>query len=302
LPIIDTVRVMSERLMKRGNPFAPDRTHVHHRFLDLGFHHRFTVLIIQGLTLFWAMIALIFYKQPAHWLFFSYIILSILFYAVLRLLLKRKDSLPLLKRDSDRSLRESYLFMMLAKWNHRVDPILAFLLLVFFAWTALSPLDVGDQVFRISIVLLLVSSVSFFLARDLRNPFLMALLFMSGMVIAFQSEQLGLTSGGDVFSQSAFRNLLFVLGGALVIFKVTFRNGERVLAHPSMDFLLFAMSLSLAILSPELQLTYRLQEVILKGIVLFVTFKILAVHSRPMLRYVFWGIHGLLLTFVLRGL
>jgi len=36
--------------------------------------------------------------------------------------------------------------------------------------------------------------------------------------------------------------------------------------------------------------------------VLFVSFKILAVHSRVTLRYVFWGIHGVLLTFVLRGM
>jgi UDP-GlcNAc:undecaprenyl-phosphate GlcNAc-1-phosphate transferase len=83
---------------------------------------------------------------------------------------------------------------------------------------------------------------------------------------------------------------------------VTFHNGTGVLRQPSMDFLLFAMALSLAILSPELKLTYRLHEVVLKGIVLFISFKILAVHSRLMLRWVFWGIHGLLLTFVLRGM
>jgi UDP-GlcNAc:undecaprenyl-phosphate GlcNAc-1-phosphate transferase len=302
LPIIDTVRVMSERLMRRGNPFVPDRTHVHHRFLDLGFHHRFTVLIIHGMTLFWGMVALTCYKQPAHFLLFSYILLSALFYVSLRFLLKHKESIPILGRDSDRSLKDTHLFKTLAHWNQKVDFLLALLLLVFFIYTACSPLDVGEQVFRISIVLLVISSVSFFLARDLRNPFLMALLFMSGMVIAFQSEQLGLTSGESYFSQAAVRNVLFLVGGALVVFKVIFRNGERVLQQPSMDFLLFAMSLSLAILSPELQLTYRLHEVIFKGIVLFVSFKILAVHSRVTLRYVFWGIHGVLLTFVLRGM
>ena len=302
LPIIDTVRVMSERVMRRGNPFVPDRSHVHHRFLDLGFHHRFTVLIIHGMTLFWSMIALTCYKQPAHWLLYSYILLSALFYVLLRFLLKHKEAIPILGRDSDRSLKDSYLFKKLAQWNHKVDFLLALLLLFFFLYTACSPLDVGEQVFRISIVLLVISSVSFFLARDLRNPFLMALLFMSGMVIAFQSEQLGLNSGESYFSQAAVRNVLFLLGGVLVVFKVVFRNGERVLHQPSMDFLLFAMSMSLAILSPELQLTYRLHEVIFKGIVLFVSFKILAVHSRITLRYVFWGIHGVLLTFVLRGM
>lgn len=302
LPIIDTVRVMSERLIKRGNPFAPDRSHVHHRFLDLGFHHRFTVLIIHGLTLFWAMIALLFYKQPGHLLLSSYILLSVLFYAALRLSLKYKRYFPILNRDSDRSLRESRIFLTLARWNDKVDPVLAFLLLIFFGWTALSPLDVGAQVFRISLVLLLVSCVSFFISRNLRNPFLMALLFISGMVIAFQSEQFGLGGVDHSFSQATFRNLLFIIGGMLVAYKVTFHNGTGVLRQPSMDFLLFAMALSLAILSPELKLTYRLHEVVLKGIVLFVSFKILAVHSRLMLRWVFWGIHGLLLTFVLRGM
>lgn len=302
LPIIDTVRVMGERLMRRGNPFLPDRTHVHHRFLDLGFHHRFTVLIIHGLTLFWALVAMFCYEQPAHWLLFSYIVLSVLFYSALRLSLQYKDKIPLLNRDSDRSLRESRLFCFLAHWNHKVDPVLAVLLLVFFTWTAFSPIDVGEQVFRTSIVLLLVSSVSFFISRDLRNPFLMALLFMSGMLIAFQSEQLGLSGDGFMLSQSIFSNLLFFVGGLLVVYKVLFRNGERLLYQPSMDFLLFAMALSLAIISPELKLTYRLHEVILKGMVLFISFKILAVHSRLMLRWVFWGIHGLLLTFVLRGM
>lgn len=132
LPIIDTVRVMSERLIRRGNPFLPDRTHVHHRFLDLGFHHRFTVLIIHGLTMFWALVAMFCYEQPAHWLLFSYIVLSVLFYAALRLSLQYKDKIPLLHRDSDRSLRESRLFIFLAHWNHKVDPVLAFLLLIFF--------------------------------------------------------------------------------------------------------------------------------------------------------------------------
>ncbi|APG25714.1 MraY family glycosyltransferase [Syntrophotalea acetylenica] len=302
LPIIDTVRVMSERILRRGNPFAPDRTHVHHRFLDLGFHHRFTVLVIHGLTLFWAVVALLCRDFPAYWLLFGYIVLSVLFYAGLRLSLKFRDKLPLLSRDSDRSLRESQVFQTLARWNHHVEPVLAGLMLMFFAWTALSPLDISNQVFRISLALLLVSCVAFFLSRDLRNPFLMALLFMSGMVIAFQSEQLALSGSDGFLSQAAFRNVLFAVGGLLVFYKFAFRNGEKVLHHPSLDFLLFAMSLSLAILSPELKLAYRLQEVILKGMVLFISFKILAVHSRYMLRWVFWGIHGLLLTFVLRGM
>ena len=60
LPIIDTLLVMSRRVLARTSPFAPDKTHVHHKFLAIGFQHRFTVIIIYGVALFWALVAVLF--------------------------------------------------------------------------------------------------------------------------------------------------------------------------------------------------------------------------------------------------
>lgn len=39
MPIIDTLMVMTERLMQGRSPFLADRRHVHHRLLALGFEH-----------------------------------------------------------------------------------------------------------------------------------------------------------------------------------------------------------------------------------------------------------------------
>jgi UDP-N-acetylmuramyl pentapeptide phosphotransferase/UDP-N-acetylglucosamine-1-phosphate transferase len=39
IPIFDTLRVMCTRILKGGSPFAPDKTHLHHLFIDLGFSH-----------------------------------------------------------------------------------------------------------------------------------------------------------------------------------------------------------------------------------------------------------------------
>ncbi len=39
IPIFDTIRVMCSRIIKGGSPFAPDKTHLHHLFIDLGFSH-----------------------------------------------------------------------------------------------------------------------------------------------------------------------------------------------------------------------------------------------------------------------
>ena len=40
IPLFDTLRVFALRILDRRSPFSPDRTHVHHFLLDIGFSHR----------------------------------------------------------------------------------------------------------------------------------------------------------------------------------------------------------------------------------------------------------------------
>ncbi|HUH74520.1 MAG TPA: MraY family glycosyltransferase [Chitinophagales bacterium] len=42
IPIFDTLRVFTLRLLNKRSPFSPDRSHHHHRLLDLGFTHEQT--------------------------------------------------------------------------------------------------------------------------------------------------------------------------------------------------------------------------------------------------------------------
>lgn len=44
IPVFDTLRVMFERIFKGRSPFSPDKTHLHHLFLDLGFSHSSIIL------------------------------------------------------------------------------------------------------------------------------------------------------------------------------------------------------------------------------------------------------------------
>jgi len=40
VPLFDTLRVFSLRISEKRSPFSPDRNHVHHFLLDLGFSHK----------------------------------------------------------------------------------------------------------------------------------------------------------------------------------------------------------------------------------------------------------------------
>ena len=44
IPLFDTLRVFGLRILDRRSPFSPDRTHVHHFLLDLGFNHKMVTI------------------------------------------------------------------------------------------------------------------------------------------------------------------------------------------------------------------------------------------------------------------
>lgn len=46
IPLFDTVRVMTMRILRGKSPFKPDKTHLHHLFIDMGFSHLGAALFI----------------------------------------------------------------------------------------------------------------------------------------------------------------------------------------------------------------------------------------------------------------
>lgn len=59
VPIIDAFWIIVRRLAQRRSPFSPDRGHLHHRLLDVGLSHRQTVLLIYGICIALAALALL---------------------------------------------------------------------------------------------------------------------------------------------------------------------------------------------------------------------------------------------------
>ena len=51
VPLFDMVFTTLRRVIRRGSPFAADRSHVHHLFLDLGFSHRRALVMIVTINL-----------------------------------------------------------------------------------------------------------------------------------------------------------------------------------------------------------------------------------------------------------
>ena len=58
VPIIDAFWIIVRRIVQRRSPFSPDRGHLHHRLLDVGLSHRQTVVLIYGICIALAVLAL----------------------------------------------------------------------------------------------------------------------------------------------------------------------------------------------------------------------------------------------------
>ncbi|MGG0657723.1 glycosyltransferase family 4 protein [Rummeliibacillus pycnus] len=60
VPISDTFFAIVRRLLNKQPPFSPDKSHLHHRLMSIGFTHRQTVLIIYGIAAMFGLAAIIF--------------------------------------------------------------------------------------------------------------------------------------------------------------------------------------------------------------------------------------------------
>lgn len=65
IPVADTLRVMSARILKGKSPFSPDKTHLHHLFIEMGFTHVATSLSILLMDLVIVAVWLLSWKLGA---------------------------------------------------------------------------------------------------------------------------------------------------------------------------------------------------------------------------------------------
>jgi UDP-GlcNAc:undecaprenyl-phosphate GlcNAc-1-phosphate transferase len=79
IPIFDTFFAIVRRLLNKQKISAPDKSHLHHRLLAMGYSHRTTVFIIYGMGLFFGISAIIFSSST---LWVSLIIIGLLFIIV----------------------------------------------------------------------------------------------------------------------------------------------------------------------------------------------------------------------------
>lgn len=84
LPILDTLKVMTNRVLKKKNPFLPDKNHLHHIIFLNNINQKTTVFIILSFSVVFAVFSLYYIRANgnSYFIFISYVILLLLLYFV----------------------------------------------------------------------------------------------------------------------------------------------------------------------------------------------------------------------------
>lgn len=101
LPIIDTLTVMLRRALAGRSPFVSDRSHLHHRLLDLGFAHREAVVLIYCVQLGLFLLAYFLRFESDPWILAVFAVFAAAVLGALHLAARRQwhahtgDALPI---------------------------------------------------------------------------------------------------------------------------------------------------------------------------------------------------------------
>jgi UDP-GlcNAc:undecaprenyl-phosphate GlcNAc-1-phosphate transferase len=239
LPILDTLMVMTERLVEGRSPFLPDKNHIHHKLLSLRFNHYeavFAIYVLQSLLI----AAAYFLRFEADWLIIAlYGIFCLVLIGFLRAAMSggwRMHSHPHQRdapvpgwinwlRNDQRILKIAFYFGMVA---------IPFYLFLGAFFVERVPGDIGVLAFALLIVLLIL----YF--RHRHKPFSIierACTYVAGICVVYLIQVLP----GALADFSLYRNILFVAMAAAVA--IGFRFSKERFRITPMDFLVIVVAL-----------------------------------------------------------
>jgi len=264
LPIIDLFYVIAQRNKMGISWFRPTRGHIHHRLLDMGFHHYESVVIIYSLQSLIVLFAVMYHYESDLLLLLVYLTGAALIYLFLNLAVRYKWSV----RTSDRpgylkyligALSDNQLFQKIAN-KILYYSISAYLVAGSMYATSIPP-DFGGIAASLGILMLLGLSLErSFVYLPLRLLVYVTIAFIVYLVTIYQPEQF---VGADPFTYIFYG---VITAAVVLLIRI---NDTRSFQTTPMDYLVVLMVIMIGILTRLGAVDSVISALILKIVILF---------------------------------
>lgn len=275
VPILDTLIVMGGRKLCGNSISSPDKTHIHHRLLGLGFGHRMSVLLVYGLSYFLAVAALLLNGVSDSTQALILLLFCIVLYSALHFLSSSEKAQQFLLLKSNKSIRQSSAFRSLVVYSRFLLVVMKYLLLAILTLVVLV-----KPVYPINIawgggLLLVFMSGLLLVGSRWGNSLLQSVIYFSGLISIFIVENYGRQTeffGCKLIwiSHILFACLLVVLGT-----KVVLRKRVGHLINTPFEYLVLFVVVAVPLLPTDITATFHLMSVAAKSVVIFVAYKLI---------------------------
>lgn len=124
IPVFDTLRVMTMRILRGRSPFSPDKTHLHHLFIDMGFSHLGAALSILLINALVVLIWLVTWKAGLSLDVQMYVVLVLgllVTFGFYRFMKMQQNSGPVDAEGYPEGSRLWFAMCRLGNWTHKED-------------------------------------------------------------------------------------------------------------------------------------------------------------------------------------
>ncbi|MCP2044261.1 glycosyltransferase family 4 protein [Pontibacter sp. HSC-36F09] len=92
IPLVDTLRVFTIRILNKRSPFSADRNHLHHQLLDLGMSHRRAAVVLYSANIYFIVLTLASQILGAHTVLFLMVLTAFVFSQIPALILRNRNA------------------------------------------------------------------------------------------------------------------------------------------------------------------------------------------------------------------
>lgn len=281
VPILDTLVVMVKRKWAGKRLFQPDKTHLHHRLLDVGIGHKYTVLIVYSFSYLLNIIAMIGCNLNRAgtcnlndtYLLLMMISVSASIYGALHFIRSRRlDSINFFNTQLLRSLGSYRSLVRISAFL--VSGIKVLLIAILMLPAFLSHKDFDSFLF-VPIVMLIISVMMTMLRHRWVDQLLQGYIYSFTFLLIYAMENYGRDDavlGVPLLyvSHGVFFLLLLIEG-----IKIFIRNRSLLLISSPFEYLIMFIVLSTLLLPHALTDKFYLMTVVAKSVIMFVGFKLI---------------------------
>ncbi len=242
LPLLDVFTVMAIRVSEGRSLFAPDKNHIHHMFLSIGFSHREAVYVVYAIQIALVVTAFLMRYTSDVLLLLVYLLFCIFLLSSISFAKKRVDSISGWVAGSQRVLIK----LGVGGGGDAYRKLSYYLIRALFSAILILGVICLNEIPRdfgfLGILLLLMLLPTVFIKNEITNAIRRLCLYVTaGFVVYFM--ELSQQDGGII---ATYLPVLFLIIGVAVAFLIKMA-GSSVREFSSLDFLLLAMALIVSV-------------------------------------------------------